>query len=320
MPAFSSLVLIKGSLWSVNDGKSKGPFAGFQEGGIYRRGVTRKPNYAIIIPQNPSQVQETWTVSDSTKMQDQNKPTPSVPDQDRAASGTLQTITRLLVGGALMGGNILQKQLESWDRELASSESKDDEGLTEPGGVASTATGQPEQPETLSEQTQYALIGLLFQSQTYLQKGAKTLDRAERAAWTLMTPVHKPLGTWRVFAPARKRYARLAARGEAEIDRWVQLGRIEAQRSQTFTASAIDNTVDESIDFVVTSPQVREVIKDASTSLGGEVGDAVRSRTVSSDTLVEGLARRIFQRPPREFPPEPPITREMLEQDRSRGE
>jgi hypothetical protein len=226
----------------------------------------------------------------------------------------------LLVGGALLGGNILQKQLESWDRELASSSSKDGEGLTEPGSVASTATGQPKQPETLSEQTQYALIGLLFQSQAYVQKGAKTLDRAERAAWKLMTPVHKPLGTWRVFAPARKRYARLAARGEAEIDRWVQLGRIEAQRSQAFTESALDNTVDESIEYVTTSPQVREVIKEATTSVGGEVGDTLRSRTVSSDTLVEGLARRLFRRSPREFPPEPPITREVLEQDGFRVE
>jgi hypothetical protein len=259
-------------------------------------------------------------VSDSTEMQDQTKPTPSVPNQGDPASGALPTITRLLVGGALLGADVLQQRLETWDRELVSSSTKDKEGLTEPSSVASTATGQHEQPETLSEQTQYALLGLLFQSQTYLQKGGKTLDRAERAAWKLMTPVHKPLGTWRVFAPARKRYARMAARGEAEIDRWVHMGRIEAQRSRAFTESALDNTVDESIDFVVTSPQVRDVIKEATTSVGGEVGDTLRSRTVSSDTLVEGLARRLFRRSPREFPAEPPITREVLEQDGFRVE
>jgi hypothetical protein len=219
-----------------------------------------------------------------------------------------------------MGANALQKQLENWGQELDSSSSGDPIKLEEQSSITSAAKGQPEEPESLSNQTQYALLGLLFQSQTYLQRGGKTLDRAERAAWKLMTPVHKPLGTWRFFAPARKRYAHLAARGEAEVDRWVRRGRIEAQRSQAFTESAIDNTVDESIDFVVTSPQVRGVVRDATTSVGGEVGNALRSRSVSSDSLVEGLARRLFRRKPHTFPPEPPITLEMLEQIRFKWE
>jgi hypothetical protein len=218
-----------------------------------------------------------------------------------------------------MGANVLQKQLESWGQQLDSSSGGAADELGKQEAVPTAAVGQPKEPESLSNQMQYALLGLLFQSQVYLQRGGKTLDKAERAAWKLMTPVHKPLGTWRVFAPTRKRYARLAARGEAELNRWAQLGRIEAQRSQAFTESAIDNTVDESIDFVVTSPQVRGVIKEATTSVGGEVGDALRSKSVSADSLVEGLASRLFRRSPREFPAEPPITREMLEQGRIRG-
>ena len=254
-------------------------------------------------------------MNDSTEMQDQSNPAPSVSDQGGAASGAPQTITRLLVGGTLMGADMLQKQLETWnqeDQERASSSSKDRKGLTTKNGVRSAAAGQPEEPEPLPNRTQYALLGLLFQSQASLQKATKTLDRAERAAWKLMTPVHKPLGTWRIFAPARKRYEHLAARGSAEVDRWVQLGRVEAQRSRELTETALDSTVDESIDFVVTSPRVREVIKETSTSLGSEVGDGMRSRTVSSDTLVEGLARRLLRRAPHEYPPAPPITREML--------
>jgi hypothetical protein len=218
-----------------------------------------------------------------------------------------------------MGANMLQKQLESWDQQLDSPSSGDADELGKPEAIPTETVGPPRESVSLSNQTQYALLGLLFQSQAYLQRGGKTLDKAERAAWKLMTPVHKPLGTWRVFAPTRKRYARLVARGQAELNRWARLGRIEAQRSQAFTESAIDNTVDESIDFVVTSPQVRGVIKEATTSVGGEVGDTLRSRSVSADSLVEGLARWLFRRSPREFPAEPPITREMLEQGRIRG-
>jgi hypothetical protein len=258
-------------------------------------------------------------VNDGTEMQNASKPTPPVADQSASASSALQTITRLLVGGALLGTEILQQQMKSWEQSADLTSSSEDEGVAAEG-EASTAEGQPQPPDSVSDQTQYALLGLVFQSQTYLQRGGKTLGRAERAAWRVMTPVHKPLRTWRVFAPARRRYERLVARGEAKVDRWVKLGRAEAQRSRELTGTVLETTVDNSIDFVTTSPQVREVIRETSSGLGSEAADALRGRSVSADTIAEGLARRIFRRSPREYPPEPPFSREMLKNDQSRGD
>lgn len=257
-------------------------------------------------------------MSDPTDNQNQSRSGASISDQAESASSTLKTITRLLVGGVLLGADVLLQRLETWEHDVDARQSNRNEGLAQGSNVTRAVEVQPEPTEPRSDQTRYALLGLLFQSQTALKKGTQTLSRAEQTAWKLMTPVHKPLGTWRVFAPARRRYERLVARGEVEVSRWVVLGRAEARRSRALAETAIYGTIDESIDFVATNPQVRDTLQQTSTSLAGEVSDEVRARTVSSDALMEGLARRLFRRPPREYPPEPPITLEMLENDRTR--
>lgn len=252
-------------------------------------------------------------MSDSTEMSNQDRPTPSPPSQDEYDAGTLSSITRLLVGGAMLGIDLLKQRAQQWEQEVDMRPSDPGQRPPEVAKVSLQEKKQPEPSEALSDQTRYAALGLLFYSQRYAKTASQTVGRAERAAWKALTPVHQPLQKWRVFGPARRRYAELVTRGEAEIDRWVELGRAEARRSRALAETAIDDSIDDSIDFVATSPQVRGALQETSTSLAGEVADGLRARSVSSDTLLEGLARRLFRRPVREYPSEPPFTREMLE-------
>jgi hypothetical protein len=248
-------------------------------------------------------------------IKDQRRPTRTPPAREEYDAGTLSSLTRLLVGGALVGIDLLTQQLEKWEREADSPDSVSEQRPAGATKIFEQPKAQPEPADALSDQTRYAALGLLFYSQKYAKSASQKMARAERAAWTLLTPLHKPLRNWRVFGPARRRYAEMVTRGEAEIDRWVTLGRDEAQRSRRLAEEAIDSSIDESIDFVATSPQVRSALQETSTGLANEVAGGMRSRSVSYDTLLENLARRLIRRPPRQVPAEPPFTAEMLEQD-----
>lgn len=219
---------------------------------------------------------------------------PSIPEQDI----TLVSMTRLLVGAALIGLGELTRQLPEWEREAAQDITRGEQS-SEQG-----AAGQ--QPPSVSRSralgdTSSALIGLVFQSEDLLRRGGATLGRMERATWKLAAPVHKPLRTWRLFGPARRQYDRLAERGETQVERWAQLGRAEARYSRAFTEGAIQGTFDRSMDELSQAPQIQDLVTQQTTSMASEMINEVRARSVSADTLAEGIVRKLLRRPAREF-------------------
>lgn len=219
---------------------------------------------------------------------------PRTPTQGSA----LASITRLLVGAALIGVDELTRQLPEWERKATQDTARGEQssGLEAAGQQAPSVSGAPSLGDTSS-----ALLGLVFQSEDLLRRGGATLGRIERATWKLAAPIHKPLRTWRLFGPMRRQYDRLAERGETQVDRWAQLGRTEARYSRTFTESAIQGTFDRSMDELSQAPQIQDLVTQQTTSMAGEMINEVRARSVSADTLTEGIVRRLLRRPSREF-------------------
>jgi hypothetical protein len=236
----------------------------------------------------------------------ESRPRPADNQAPTPASGTLRSITRLVIGGVLLGTDELMRRLPEWEREAALLSTNQ-----ERVAIATSVQGenaQPDRRDIPTGQTLSVLVGLFFESQTYLNKGVKALGRVERAVWRLSTPVRKPLENSRALAPARRRYERLAEHGETEVARWVELGRTEEQHSRALAQTALGNTVYESIGQVVQDPRLETIVQERGVTLAGEVADEVRGRTVSGDALLENVARRLFRRAPREISAEPPVT------------
>jgi len=230
----------------------------------------------------------------------------SSADSGAPVFDTLRSITRLIVGGVILGVDEFTRRLPEWEQEAT--QVSFGQGKPEPAAPAPGEVQKTQFPDTPSDKTRYAVVGLLFESQSYLSKGVKALGRFERAVWRSAAPVRKPVENSRMLAPARRRYERLVERGEAEVARWVETGRVEETHSRALAQTALGNTIYESVGQVVQDPRLRDVVQETSVTLGGEAADGVRGRTLTADTLVEGVARRLFRRAPREFPAEPPIT------------
>jgi uncharacterized RDD family membrane protein YckC len=88
-------------------------------------------------------------------------------------------------------------------------------------------------------------------------------------------------------------------RGETELERWVERGRAEEERSRALLQTALIQTVDTSMDHVVENPKVQELVEEQSTGVAEEVAEELRERAVSLDMLVERLVERTLRRPNR---------------------
>lgn len=243
----------------------------------------------------------------------------------------LRSLTRLLVGGVVLGLDELQHQLQLWERtanrryarhqsaatkaqpETTAGASPAQASQAPPASTPhdqSTANRPDAQPEpaalTPAETIRYAMIGLLFDTQQRMEAGFATLERVDRVLGTLAAPLVKEMRTNRALAPARERFEELVARGEAEVTRLVELGRTEETRSQILTTTAAQMSFEASIHQVAINPEVQELVQKQGIGLASEVVEEVRERAVSADTLLERLARSLLGRVPREQLPEPP--------------
>ena len=253
--------------------------------------------------------------------------------QNKSTGTWLQSMTRLIIGGAEVGLSKLHNSLESWDQELSGREMPGQEmgGLPDkiqlaiPSEVVPPAiesvelTGNAEASDDTEMDAEtgesallsHALIGLFFEVQDGLLKGIDVFDHTSRAVSHLSEPWLRPLQQSRLLRPLRRQVDRLAERGEAELMRWVERGRQETEHGRKLVNTAISSTVDRSIETLTTNPEVQELVQKQSTGLANEMLEEVRERTVSADNFLEGIARRILRRKPREQLPEPPV--ELIE-------
>ncbi len=252
---------------------------------------------------------------------DQSIPALDLPEE----TNYLRSITRLAVGGIEVGLELFFERLRRWEAEVDSRLDEPSSHVQPPAQVmldsAEETTGSNTVPDAtvgssagkLSASSRallrYALIGMIFDIQDRLAAEASVVTRASRFAARLASPVIRPVRTVassRIFSPLTSRIERANRYGQREIERWIERGRQEDARSRTLIEVAFGKTVDEYIDYLTSNPEVQELVQMQSTGLANEVIEEVRERTVSADTLLEGLVRSVFRRKPRAHLPGPP--------------
>ena len=273
------------------------------------------------------------------------RPEPTPAPARRGFFRRLRELTRLVVGGAEIAANTFFDRLQRWEAAAAvdplappaqagETSQPAPEAAAPPHATPGRAAPQPgayPAPEHLPvirpgeewrlaelvvpdhradeserDALRLALIGWLFEAEERLESGmdtgARLLDRLARR----LDAAAAPLTQNRLARPARRRFTRLAARGEAEVERWIARGRREEARGKRLAQAAYSQTIDEYIEYLARSPELQELVQSQSEGLAGEVVEELRERTVSADAFLEGFARRMMGRAPRRALAEPP--------------
>ncbi|NDJ62358.1 MAG: hypothetical protein GYB67_14620 [Chloroflexi bacterium] len=199
---------------------------------------------------------------------------------------------RLIVGSVLEGADEFSKRLQRWEHE-----------------TAATLTAAADDPPTAEhERLRHALIGLAFVAQDRLrQETARWLDFPSQSTRSLIDMAERMAGNplLRPFAkPFKANLETMAQQVEAEVERWRQIGQQEEPRSRALSRKALEEIVDEVLEELAKNPELQSLIQQQSIGLAEEVVDNMREVTVTADSVVEGIARRLLRRQPRnQLPP-----------------
>ena len=214
-------------------------------------------------------------------------------NMEDADAESLRSITRLLVGGALVGWDELLSHLRDWEADITTARAQD----------AHVVNAPPQDPGVT---LRYAMIGLLFESQDRLVRRSKrALDLVWQVTGSFWSPLLNRAGAARQLDPARERYDELVRRGEAVARRWVDRGQDEEDRSRQLARTAAQQSFDSSMDMLGQAPALEQLVRDQSIGLTQTALDEARARTVSGDMFAENIARSILRRVPRRDLQEP---------------
>jgi len=220
----------------------------------------------------------------------------------RGRFSPLRSLTRLVVGGAILGVEELMGRLETWEEEI------DQKPVdTIPAEmvvydvVDESVTVEKNEFEPLTDSTsaRHVLVGWIFDSQSKMGQRLAALRRFERRASRRLAAPLKPLGRSRLGQSLNTRFEDLVRRGEYEIARLAEIGKVEEYRSRKLALTATTETVDESIDFLTDNEELQELITMQGVGIAGEALEEMRERTVSADDFFESVVRALLRRTPR---------------------
>jgi uncharacterized RDD family membrane protein YckC len=230
------------------------------------------------------------------KLFDPNGPDPATdpPLPERAGPDTtgLGTLMRIAVGGAALALQAMQSATEPRTGD-------------DPPWAETVPESGSESSADLKEATpalRHTLIGAAFEAGDRIdRRAAATMQRTRRVASPAVGWARKS----RLTTPIRRSYRRLASR----LDRWQARGLIEEQQGRAILNTALDRSVDTTLDYVVDSPQVQDLVDELvaaeSLALSQQVFVEVRGRAVSADLYDAHLIHSVLRHPSPKIPPPP---------------
>lgn len=224
----------------------------------------------------------------------------------QADTDILRSLTRVIIGGALLSWDELMAHLRMWEIKMQYIRARQQMARAGTPDLRRLATPPSSQADNAAETMRYALIGLLFQSQNRFRKRtAQALGLADKTTGAFWKPVRDWMERSRLTRPARSQLDSLIERGEMVVDQWVQQGREEEVHSRRLATVAVQETFSTSMDQLGRAPALQDLVRQQSAGLTKDVLDEVRERTVSADTVVEHVARSLLRRAPRATLPPP---------------
>lgn len=224
--------------------------------------------------------------SSSDPVPDEDVVGPSVSEAhtpEAADFDALQSILRLVVGGALEGSDEAVRRLKAQEARIRAS-----------GAAVPTA----QRDETDADRARYAAIGLLFEGQRALRVGLNVWERSAALAINAAARATKPVTSSRLARPWQQRYDQLADRGAGIVDRWIQTGRIEEPRSRAMMLGVAEQAIGDTIDELAELEGVQQIVQQQSVGMATMMVDEARERTATADNLIERIAHRLLRRPP----------------------
>lgn len=234
-----------------------------------------------------------------------------VEESEGGGSRLLPSLTRLVVGGALVGWDELVKRIEMWDEETRSTI----DSQTEPREVIiiddeTESTERMAAPEPSARLVRFALVGMLFETQSrFIERTATAVRNADRSSKRALTPVSRWTSRSRLAKAAQERFDGLVTRGETVTRRWIERGRIEDDYSRRLVRTAAQDSFSDSMEQLGQAPALQSLVRKQSAGLTQDALDEVRVRTVSGDLVLEGFMRSILRRKPRRTLPAPPTAK-----------
>lgn len=230
---------------------------------------------------------------------------------DDDGSSLLQSFTRLVVGGALVGWDELVSRINTWDEETrrAIDSQAEPREVIIIDGESNTAQRRMT-PEPATKLVRLALVGMLFETQTRIvERTTSTIRNADLSSSRALTPISQWAGQSRIAKAAQKRFDTLVRRGETVTRRWIDRGRMEDTYSRQLVTTAAQDSFADSMEQLGQAPALQTLIRQQSAGLTQDALDEVRGRTVSGDLVLEGLMRSLLRRKPRRTLPPPPTAK-----------
>jgi polyhydroxyalkanoate synthesis regulator phasin len=203
----------------------------------------------------------------------------------------LKSTLRLLIGSTLNGRDLFVNRLRKMQ--------------------ASQETFKPEnvvidENETALDQLRYLLLGILFEAPDVFQRGLERTGKATDRVFVFFSKLFSPFAGLGAINPVKEQYANAAARGEQVIDRLMMKGRLEEQNSrQMLQEKAIDDLLNEFVEYLVLKTEVRRIIQEEGVSVAGDVAGEFQEESAAVDNLLEQKLRSIFKRNPPTDPVNP---------------
>ena len=231
-------------------------------------------------------------------------------EMDEEDAANLRSITRLLVGGALVGYDELLAFLRSWEDETRRTiiQQRDSTPAVHvPGAVSSPR-------ESSSTVLRYAALGLFFEAQDrWIRRGRAAAKFLGRTTDAILSPAARRMDETPRLRRTRSRFEKLVHKGETVAGRWVQRGRTEEAYGRRFAKTAGQQGFNASMDQLGSAPALQDLVRKQSAGLTQDVLDEVRERTVTGDYAAEHVARSLLRRVPRRYLPPSAIEEEQLE-------
>jgi len=229
--------------------------------------------------------------------EDLDAASPGVRSPREEAIYTIRLLTAVSVGAVVEGGDQLVRRLKQYEEELRQAETD-------------LEAGEAGIDEDELDRLRYATIGLLFDTQSMIGRSLELALKAAETGVAVTEKISGPFWNFPLFRPFTKRVEKrmdnMAEYGQDSLARWIAIGRQVEPRGRRLATFTYEEIVSEFINRLAENPEVRALVAQQSISLAAGMRDEVRERTVTSDNVLEDIARRILRREPRSELPQPP--------------
>ena len=178
-------------------------------------------------------------------------------------------LVRLLVGGVFESGSVFLNWLDA------------ERGHRRLGSTSDQGDGKP----TSRRRAEHAVAGFMFHSAETARDNLRIALRvSEEMGGIFLAPARRIFKS-APLRPLRNQFEMLVARGEAEVDDWIQTGASEENRSRQLARDTASAAVDDVIEYLSNSPALEALIKSQIDQMAIDL-----PQTTQIDVLVRVLA------------------------------